>query len=112
MWSRRIEQNLANPLMHATRMTHPLLAVLEAPNPAAADYMMAIVKAFLPVLDRQLEGRDFIVADRLTIADIIAFCGIDFARIIRYRPDRDHANIGRWIKAMRDRPAANEAPRR
>jgi glutathione S-transferase len=62
---------------------------------------------FTAVLDRQLEGRDFIVADRLTIADIVAFCGLDFARIIRHRPDRDFANLGRWAKAMRERAPAN-----
>jgi glutathione S-transferase len=107
MWFRRIEQHLATPLMHATRQTHPLLAVLEPPNPVVAEYLLGMANRFTAVLDRQLEGRDFIVADRLTIADIVAFCGLDFARIIRHRPDRDFANLGRWAKAMRERAPAN-----
>lgn len=103
MWFRRIEQHFATPLMHATRQTHPLLAVLEPPNPVVAEYLLDMANHFTAVLDRQLEGRDFVVADRLTIADIVAFCGLDFARIIRHRPDRDFAHLGRWAKAMRER---------
>ncbi len=112
MWCRRAELNLSIPLIHATRMTHPLLAVLEAPNPPVAEFYLDKANAFCVVLDRQLEGRDFIAADRLTIADIVAFCGLDFARIIRHRPDRELANLGRWAKMMRERPAATEGPRR
>jgi len=112
MWCRRAELNLSIPLMHATRMKHPLLAVLEAPNPPVAEFFLDMANDFTAVLDRQLEGRDFIAADRLTIADIVAFCGLDFARIIRHRPDRDFANLGRWAKMMRERPAADEAPKR
>ena len=114
MWLRRIEQNFATPLMHATRQTHPLLAVLEAPNPPVTEFLLKMANDFTVVLDRQLEDRDFIVAGRLTIADIVAFCGLDFARIIRHRPDRDFAHLGRWAGMMRERPAAAEAeaPRR
>jgi len=112
MWMRRAELNLAIPLMHATRMTHPALAVLEAPNPPVADYLLKAANAFSTVLDQRLEGRDFIAADRLTIADIVAFCGLDFARIIRHRPDRDFVHLGRWMARMRERPAAQAAPRR
>jgi glutathione S-transferase len=58
------------------------------------------------VLDRQLEGRDWLAADRLTIADIVAFIGIDFARIVRLRPPEDLTHVARWAEAMRARPAA------
>ncbi len=110
MWLRRIEQSFATPLMLATRLTHPALAALEAPNPAVADYFLKTADAFAARLDRQLDGHDFIAADRLTIADIAAICALDFARIIRHRPDRDHANLGRWAQAMRARAAASAAP--
>lgn len=45
-------------------------------------------------------------ADRLTIADIVAFVGIDFARIVRLKPPEDLTHLARWLAAMRERPAA------
>ena len=110
MWVRRIEQNFATPAMLGTRLTHPALKVLEPANPEAGAYFLNAATDFAAVLDRQLEGRDFIVAGRLTMADIAAICALDFARIIRFRPDRAHANLGRWVKAMRERPAATVGP--
>jgi glutathione S-transferase len=49
---------------------------------------------------------EFIAADRVTIADILAVTGIDFARMVRFRPDAELVNVGRWLKAMMERPAA------
>ena len=107
MWTRRCELYLANPMMLHTRHTHPALAVLEAPNPAVGEYMRAQGERFLRTLDRRLEDRDFIAADRLTIADIVAVIGLEFPRIIKWRPDEGLANVNRWHAAMRERPAAN-----
>lgn len=106
MWTRRIELMLANPLMIGTRMSFGALKVLEDPNPPVAAYFVTTGQAFLTALDRRLEGRAFIAADRFTIADIVAVCALDFARIIRFRPDKSLENVARWLKAIRDRPAA------
>ena len=103
MWMRRIEQNLANPLMLGVRMSLPALAVLETPNPAVADYYLSQGIAFGAKLDAHLAGRDFICASRVTIADIVAVCAYDFARIIRFRPDKSLENVSRWLEAMRGR---------
>lgn len=105
MWTRRIELNLANPLMIGVRMSLPALAVLETPNPAAADYFLSQAVAFGPHLDAHLAGRDFICADRVTMADIVAVCAYDFARIVRFRPDKSLENVARWLDAMRSRPS-------
>jgi glutathione S-transferase len=108
MWTRRIEQKLATPLMLGTRMRFPALAVLEDPNPAVAAYMLAEATAFNTKLDAHLEGRDFICAGRLTIADIIATCAYDFARIVRYRPDKTLGNLARWLESVRALPSKPE----
>ena len=105
MWTRRIEQNLATPLMLGVRMKLPALAVLETPNEAAADYFLGHATAFAVRLDAHLAAKTYICADRLTIADIAAVCAYDFARIIRYRPDKALKNLARWLDAIRDRPA-------
>ena len=104
MWTRRVELMLANPLMIGTRMTFGAMKILEDPNPLVAEYFVTTGQDFLVALDRRLEGRDFIAADRFTIADICAVVALDFARIIRFRPDKGLENVARWLKAMRERP--------
>ena len=106
MWTRRCELYLANPLMLATRYGHPALAALGAQDSAAGEQQRAGAEKMLKHLDRQLDGRDFIAADRVTMADIVAVTGMDFARMIRWRPPEALANVGRWYQAMRARPAA------
>lgn len=106
MWLRRAEMLVANPMMQWVRHTAPPLAVLEEPNPAFAAHQQAQGLKGLKVLDERLAGRDWLAADRLTIADIVAFIGLDFARMIRFRPPGELANLTRWADAMRARPAA------
>lgn len=103
MWTRRLEQQLATPLMLGTRMKVPALAVLEAPNPAVAEHMLGFAGDYCTKLDAHLAGREFVCAGRLTVADIIAVCAFDFARIARFRPAKDLVNLGRWLTALRAR---------
>jgi glutathione S-transferase len=104
MWTRRCEIYLANPLMQVVRHTHPALAALEPPVPAVADYMRAAAERFMGSLDRRLNGRSFIAADRITTADIVSAVGIDFARLVKYRPPAELVNVDRWLSALRERP--------
>ena len=106
MWMRRCEMYLANPMMLNVRFTHPALAALEAPNPQVGEYNREVGLKGLKVLDRRLGESEWLAADRLTIADIIAFVGIDFTRMIKLPVPEDLANLRRWADAMRARPAA------
>jgi glutathione S-transferase len=106
MWMRRAEMMVATPMMLGVRHSHPALAALEQQNPAVADYNKQAGLRALKVLDRQLGGHDWLAADRLTIADIVAFIGIDFGRLIKLSPPPELENLGRWHKAMSARLAA------
>ena len=106
MWTRRAEMMVATPFMLGVRLTHPGFAALEDPAPEVGAWNQKNALAALKVLDRRLEGREWLAADRLTIADIVAFIGIDFARIVRLRPPEELTNLVRWAQAMRERPAA------
>jgi glutathione S-transferase len=106
MWLRRAEFLTATPLMLWVRHSAPPLAVLETQNPAVAEHQKAAGLRGLEVLDERLAGREWLAADRITIADIVAFIGVDFARLVRFRPPETLANLCRWAEAMRARPAA------
>jgi glutathione S-transferase len=60
----------------------------------------------LRFFDRQLAAHAFMAGDRLTIADIVAFIGFDFARMVRFTIPETTPNLLRWAEAMRARPAA------
>jgi glutathione S-transferase len=106
MWTRRAEMMLATPLMMAVRHGHPALAALETQVPEVAATNRAGAERALKVFERRLGESRFIAADRLTMADIIAFTGIDFARMVQFQPAQELANVQRWAEGMRARPAA------
>ncbi|WP_309606757.1 glutathione S-transferase [Phenylobacterium sp.] len=106
MWTRRAELMVAHPLMMGVRHTHPAMAALEQQDPALGQRSLAAGIAALGVLDRQLESRAWLACDRLTMADIVGFIGLDFGRMIKLRAPQDLTHVGRWAQAMRERPAA------
>jgi len=106
MWSRRAEMLVATPLMMAVRHAHPALAAIETQIPELAANGRATAEKGLAVLDRRLADSEFIAGDRVTMADILAVTGIDFARMARFRPDATLVNVKRWLDGMMARPAA------
>jgi glutathione S-transferase len=106
MWMRRAELMVAHPMMLGVRHTHPALAALEQQVAAVGEYNRDAALKALKFFDRRLEGREWIAADRITIADIVAFIGLDFARMIKVAPPADLANVCRWHGSMAARPAA------
>jgi glutathione S-transferase len=111
MWLRRAEMLVATPMMLWVRHTAPALAVLEQQNPAVAEYERAAAMKGLELLDQRLAGREWLAAERITMADIVAFIGIDFGRLIRFSLPQELANLSRWAEVMRGRPAAKAGGR-
>jgi len=109
MWTRRAEMMVATPLMMAVRHTHPALGVLEKQNPAIGESNAEIGTRALKIFDRRLAESEWIAADRLTIADIVAFASIDFARMIKFRPPEELTHVNRWLEAMRARESVKTA---
>ena len=71
-----------------------------------ADYNKVSAERFMKTLDRHLADREFMALDRFTIADIVAVVGLDFARLVKYRPPEEFTHLARWLEACRARPAA------
>jgi glutathione S-transferase len=107
MWTRRAEMLLATPLMMAVRHGHPALAAIEKQVPEIAATNRAGAERAIKVFDRRLGESEFIAGDRITMADIIAFTGLDFARMVQFQPPEGLEHFTRWAAAMRARPAAS-----
>jgi glutathione S-transferase len=106
-WTRRAEMMFATPLMLAVRFAHPALACLEpGQSPERAAAQKALAERALPLLERRLDGREWLAADRLTIADIVAGSSLSFARMIRFEIDEAYPNLRRWAEAALARPGA------
>jgi GST-like protein len=58
----------------------------------------------LGVLERQLQGREFILGDDYTIVDMINWPWVLIAKPLGQSLD-DFPNVARWRKAVKDRPA-------
>ena len=108
MADRQVELFLLAPIAHHIRHTHPGLAPLEKPQ--FADFGAAQGERMLEaarVFDGLLAQREWMAGDRFTIADITAFCGIEFARLAKFRPaDAGLAHLARWRDRVAARPSA------
>ena len=105
MADRRVELHLLQGIINWVRHSHPGLAVLEQPQFAAFGAAQGEkTREFTRWLDQTLAGQPYIAGARFTIADITAFCALEFARgLMKFRPgDEGLAHL----QAYRDRNAA------
>ena len=104
MTDRRIEWHLMLPLAQAIRHQHPGLAVLEQPQfPDFGVSQQAKGLETAQWLDAELQRQPWVAGDRFTIADITAFCTVEFARLLRFKPGESGLHA---LQAWRDRVAA------
>lgn len=101
MWDRRMELLFSMPLMMWVRHGNPVLAAVERnQNAEVASYNQGQAMRMAQWLDSELAEREWIAGDRFTIADITACCGVDFAKMNRWRPGDDLPNLKRWREAF------------
>jgi glutathione S-transferase len=65
------------------------------------------VARFLETLDTILADRKFVAGDAFSIADITAYCAVDFAKWSKIEVPGDAANLQRWFAAIGARPSAS-----
>jgi glutathione S-transferase len=111
MWDRRAEQMMAYPLMLWVRHASPILAKVELnQNPAIAEANRDTAMKMAAFFDHELASRAFIAGDRVTVADLTLLAGMDFAKMMRWRPGEDLPNLARWRAMMGERPAGQTPP--
>ena len=110
MWDRRMELMFSVPLMMWVRHGNPVLAMLERNQSAeVAAFNQGQAMRMAKRLNEELASRDWIAGDRFTIADITAACGMDFAKMMQWRPGEDLPHLRAWRVRMADRPAGKVA---
>jgi glutathione S-transferase len=104
MADRRMEWYLMLPLANAIRHTHPGLAPLEQPQfPDFGQSQRVKAQETAVWLNSELQRQPWVAGDRFTIADITAFCTVEFGKLMRFKP----ADAGlHALQAWRDKVAA------
>jgi glutathione S-transferase len=109
MADRRVEWYLMAGLAMAIRHTHPGLAVLESPQfpefgRSQGEKAMEVARWF----DQCLQHQPWIAGERFTIADITAFCALEFARGLMKLVPAQHGlpALQEWRDRVAQRPSA------
>jgi glutathione S-transferase len=109
MADRRVELYLFHGIANCIRHTHPGLAALEQPQ--FADFGASQGEKMRDTarwLDGVLAAQPYVAGQRFTIADITAFCALEFARgLMKFRPaaeGMDHLQA--WRDRIAERPSA------
>jgi glutathione S-transferase len=108
MWTRRIDLNIVEPMANGFRFGDGLKLFQNRIHciPQAADDLKQIAQERLTWLDGLIAGREFICGARLTLADILLFCFLDFFDGVRQPINQANRNIVAWHARMKARPSA------
>ena len=111
-WNWRVEFEGLLPIAEAMRNSTPAMANRALPGPVdyaqipeLAQRGLARLQQFFVTLNDRLADREFVAADRFSIADITAVVAVDFARVVKVKPGEQHPHLLRWRAAMAERPA-------
>ena len=108
MMDRRVELYLLGGIANVVRHTHPGLAPLEQPQfPEFGQSQAQKVREVAAWFDHVLERQPWIAGDRFTIADITAFCAIEFAKLMKFKPGHEGMlALQAWRDRVADPPSA------
>lgn len=111
-WNWKIEFDGLLAIAEVLRNSSPAMVGRALPGPVdyaqipeLAERGRARVQQFFAELDQRLADREFIAAGQFSIADISAVVAVDFARVVRLRPDPGHSHLLRWRAEMGKRPS-------
>jgi glutathione S-transferase len=111
-WQWRVEFEGLLAIAEAFRNSSPAMQNRALPGPLdypqipeLAQRGSSRVLAFFAALDAQLRDREFIAAEQFSVADITAVVAVDFARVIRLKPNDSFPHLVRWRAAMAQRPS-------
>ncbi|MGR8921170.1 MAG: glutathione S-transferase family protein [Gammaproteobacteria bacterium] len=107
-WIRRVELNITEHMYNGFRYSDGIELFKNRLYciPEAADGLKAKARDARAWMDKLIADRDFIAGDKLTFADIVLYCCIDFCKDVGQPLDDDLPNLGAWFQRMDSRPSA------
>jgi len=107
MWVRRIDLNILEPMANGFRFAEGLQMFKDRMRtiPHAADDLKSLAREKIAWLNDKIEGRDFIVGDRFTLADIMLFAFLDFGAQVGQPLAPANKNIAAWMERVKTRPS-------
>jgi len=111
MWMRRTELKIMLPVGMVWVHAHPFTAAYAAARGRKqytefGEANVGECAAIFRWLDRELEGREFIVGDAYSMADIVALTTIDFAQLIGIDVAPENGCLRAWHTRVSARPSA------
>lgn len=109
MWARRAENLLFGPAVDLGHHSHPFFVNSYEPSEQIARLARASIRRSYALLDARLAASRFIARDAMSAADIVAYCGIEVARLWGAAPEESLTDLSRWHRTVGERPSARFA---
>jgi glutathione S-transferase len=111
MWTRRIDLNILEPSANGFRFGEGLEIFKNRVHviPQAADDLKAIAREKLAWLNGLIEGREFIVGKRFTLADVILYAFLEFGATVGQPLDTKLDNLQGWYARVASRPSIEKS---
>ncbi|TDH64385.1 glutathione S-transferase family protein [Dankookia rubra] len=108
MWTRRIDLNIVEPMINGFRFSQGLKLFQNRIRciPQAADDLKLTAQEKLAWLDGLIQGREFVCDDRLSLADIMLFCFLDFGVQVGQTVNPELTAVTGLMERMKARPSA------
>lgn len=109
MWTRRVDLNICEPLANGFRYSEglPLFKDRMITIPEAAEGLKRIAREKLNWLnDLMTDGREFIAGDKISLADVLLFCMLNFGNSVGQPFDASLSHIKPWFDRLAARPSA------
>jgi glutathione S-transferase len=111
-WQWRAEFDGLFAVAEALRNGSPAMANRALPGPVDYPQIPELARRgaeriaqFMAVLNEQLATHEHVAGARFSVADITAAVAVDFARIVKVKPDERHPHLLRWREMLGRRPA-------
>jgi glutathione S-transferase len=108
MWTRRVDLNICEPLANGFRFGEgaPLFQNRIVTVPEASAGLKRVAQDRIKWLDGQMAGKEFLCGNRITLADVLLFCFLDFGGTVGQPLNPEYKNVGAWFARMSSRPSA------